>query len=83
MSAMTFAKKYGVCRDKAALLVSMLRTAGLNAYPVLVNVGTKKDEEVPDPVFNHAIVGVELTKGAIHAHGPDRRTRARFPAVVR
>jgi transglutaminase-like putative cysteine protease len=60
---MTFGKQYGVCRDKAALLVAMLRTAGLNAYPVLVNVGSKKDVEVPDADFNHAIVGVELKKG--------------------
>jgi transglutaminase-like putative cysteine protease len=60
---MTFAKQYGVCRDKAALLVAMLRTAGLKAYPVLVNVGSKKDEEVPDAGFNHAIVGVEMKKG--------------------
>jgi transglutaminase-like putative cysteine protease len=56
----TFEKKYGVCRDKAALLVSLLRTAGLPAYPVLINVGTKKDKEVADPGFNHAIVSVEL-----------------------
>src|ERR1035438_1854149 len=27
----TFEKKYGVCRDKAGLLVAMLREAGLNA----------------------------------------------------
>lgn len=60
---LTFDKKYGVCRDKAALLVAMLRTAGLNAYPVLVSVGWKKDKDVPDAGFNHAIAGVELTKG--------------------
>jgi len=60
---MTFAKQYGVCRDKAALLVAMLRAAGLKAYPVLVNVGSKKDEEVPDAGFNHAIVGIETTPG--------------------
>ena len=59
----TFAKQYGVCRDKAALLVTMLRTAGLNAYPVLVNVGSKKDPESPNADFNHAIAGVELKKG--------------------
>ena len=59
----TLAKQYGVCRDKAALLVAMLRAAGLNAYPVLVNVGSRMDEEVPDPNFNHAIAAVELTKG--------------------
>ncbi len=61
--SMTFAKQYGVCRDKAALLVEMLRIAGLNAYPVLINVESKKDHGVPDADFNHAIVGVELTKG--------------------
>jgi transglutaminase-like putative cysteine protease len=60
---MTFSKKYGVCRDKAGLLVAMLRTAGLNAYPVLVNVGSKKDPDVPDAGFNHAIVGLEQGDG--------------------
>ena len=57
---LTFENKYGVCRDKAALLVAMLRTAGFEAYPVLVNVGAKRDPDVPEPSFNHAIVGVEL-----------------------
>jgi len=42
-----------VCRDKAALLVAMLRKAGLPAYPVLVNYGEKKDQDVPNPFFNH------------------------------
>jgi transglutaminase-like putative cysteine protease len=60
---LTFAKQYGVCRDKAALLVAMLRAAGLKAYPVLVNVGSKKDPEVPDAGFNHAIVGIETSPG--------------------
>jgi transglutaminase-like putative cysteine protease len=60
---LTFNNKYGVCRDKAALLVSMLQAAGFKAYPVLVNVGTKRDQDVPEPAFNHAIVGVELKKG--------------------
>src|SRR5437016_1025113 len=60
---LTFNNKYGVCRDKAALLVAMLKAAGFNAYPVLVNVGTKRDQDVPEPGFNHAIVGVELKKG--------------------
>ena len=60
---LTFDNKYGVCRDKAALLVAMLKAAGFQAYPVLVNVGAKRDPEVPEPSFNHAIVGVELKKG--------------------
>ncbi|HVU35019.1 MAG TPA: DUF3857 domain-containing protein [Opitutaceae bacterium] len=61
--ALTFAKKYGVCRDKAALLVAMLRTAGFPAYPVLESYGWRKDAVVPDAAFNHAIVAVEQGKG--------------------
>jgi len=76
----TFGKKYGVCRDKAALLVSLLRTAGLNSYPVLINVGTKMDPEVPDPFFNHAIVSVELTRGKYVLMDPtDEHTRNLLP----
>ena len=77
---LTYAKKYGVCRDKAALLVSMLRTAGLKAYPVLVSVGSKKDKEVPDAGFNHAIAGVELTKGVYTLMDPtDEHARDLLP----
>jgi transglutaminase-like putative cysteine protease len=80
----TFDKKYGVCRDKAALLVSMLRLAGLNAYPVLVSVGTHKDSEVADPFFNHAIAGVELEKGHVILMDPtDENTRELLPASDR
>ncbi|MEI8289195.1 MAG: DUF3857 domain-containing protein [Verrucomicrobiota bacterium] len=81
---LTFEKNYGVCRDKAALLVAMLREAGLNAYPVLINVGTKRDAEVPDPGFNHAIVGVELEKGDYVLMDPtDENTRDLLPSTDR
>ena len=55
----TFDNRYGVCRDKAGLLVAMLRLAGFKAFPVLINVGAKLDPDVPQPFFNHAIVAVE------------------------
>ncbi|HEV2211658.1 MAG TPA: DUF3857 domain-containing protein [Verrucomicrobiae bacterium] len=77
----TFNKQYGVCRDKAALLVSLLRGAGLKAYPVLVNVGTHKDQEVPDADFNHAIVSVELKPRQYVLMDPtDENTRDLLPA---
>jgi transglutaminase-like putative cysteine protease len=77
---LTFDKKYGVCRDKAGLLVAMLRTAGLNAYPVLINVGTKRDPEVPDSYFNHAIACVELAKGKYTLMDPtDENTQDLLP----
>ena len=78
---LTFEKNYGVCRDKAALLVAMLREAGLDAYPVLINVGSKCDPEVPGPDFNHAIACVELKPGDYLLMDPtDENTRELLPA---
>ena len=57
--SLTFDNRYGVCRDKAALLVAMLRMAGIDAWPVLINVGPRKDPQVPQPYFNHAIVAAD------------------------
>src|SRR5574344_2151080 len=53
---LTFENRYGVCRDKAALLVAMLRVAGFKAFPTLISVGPKMDPVAPLPYFNHAIV---------------------------
>src|SRR5205085_2690590 len=54
----TFHNRYGVCRDKAALLTSMLRSAGFEAFPTLVSAGMKLDREAPSCFFNHAITAV-------------------------
>ncbi len=59
----TFENRYGVCRDKAALLASMLNEAGMKAYPVLIHNGNKMDKEVPTPFFNHAITAVRNSTG--------------------
>jgi hypothetical protein len=78
---LTFEKKYGVCRDKAGLLVAMLRTAGFDAYPVLTSVGSKRDPEIPDYFFNHAIVAVSLKPGEYILMDPtDENTRDLLPA---
>ncbi len=59
----TFETGTGVCRDKAALIVAMLRYAGIDANPVLFSVGPKLDKEVPLDYFNHEIAGVRLKNG--------------------
>ncbi len=61
---LTFQRRHGVCRDKAALLVGMLRTAGFKAAPVLIRVGDRLDREIPLPYFNHAIVAILDERGA-------------------
>ncbi len=58
-AGLTWQRGYGVCRDKAALLVALLRLADFEAYPVLISVGRKMDPEIPLPYFNHAIVAVK------------------------
>ena len=47
--SITFENRYGVCRDKAALLAAMLRLAQVEAFPVIIMAGPKKEEEVPQP----------------------------------
>ncbi len=59
----TFQRGHGVCRDKAALLAGMFRLIGEEAYPVLIYVGAKRDEEVPLPYFNHAITAIRESNG--------------------
>jgi len=79
----TFENKYGVCRDKAALLASMLRIAGFKAYPVIIMVGAKKDNEVPTPNFNHAITAVENDDGSyMLMDSTDENTKELFPAYL-
>ena len=61
--SLTYNQRYGVCRDKAALLAAMLEVAGIKAFPVLFMAGYPKDDEVPNNYFNHAITAVEDRPG--------------------
>ena len=79
----TFNNRYGVCRDKAALLVAMLRLAGFKAFPVLIHVGAKLDPDVPQPFFNHAIVAVERDSRAYLLMDPtNENTKDLFPSYL-
>ena len=54
----TFKNKYGVCKEKATLLIAMLREIGVKAEPVLIYRGSATiDIEIASPgLFNHMIV---------------------------
>jgi len=57
----TLSRKYGDCKDKAALMVAMLRTAKIPAYLALLDAGTREDVAPNLPgmgMFDHAIVYV-------------------------
>ena len=78
---LTFEQRYGVCRDKAALLVALLELAGFKAYPVLFMAGDPKDDEIPNGYFNHAVTAVELGKGNYVLMDPTyESTTELFPA---
>lgn len=62
-AAVTYRNKYGVCRDKAALMVTMLREAGIDADIALMNPSWKIDGDIAVDQFNHAIVSVPDGKG--------------------
>ncbi|HEV2456207.1 MAG TPA: DUF3857 and transglutaminase domain-containing protein, partial [Verrucomicrobiae bacterium] len=65
----------------AGLLVAMLRLAGFQAYPVLINIGAIRDMHVPQPDFDHAIACVELKKGEYTLMDPtDENTRDLLPS---
>ena len=65
-----FKYKYGDCKDKANLLISMLNKIGIRAYPALV--GTRGDVEA-DPLvptlatFDHMIVALPVSEGLLPA----------------
>ncbi|MDD5728233.1 MAG: DUF3857 domain-containing protein, partial [Victivallales bacterium] len=78
----TFKNRYGVCRDKAALLAGMLRLAGIKSYPVLI-ASDKKDQEVPNNFFGHAITSAITSEGkTILMDSTNESTREIFPAYL-
>jgi hypothetical protein len=80
---MTFENRHGVCRDKAALLAAMLRLGGFEAYPVLIMAGPKKDGEVPNVYFNHAITCVRNEDGSYQLmDSTDESTRDLLPSYL-
>lgn len=57
-----FKNKYGDCKDQAILLVTMLKEAGLSAYPVLISTRDYYNaaKDFPAIIFNHCIAAVEI-----------------------
>ena len=57
-----FMNKYGDCKDKTILLITMLKEIGIKAWPVLI--GTEDyynlEEDFPTIVFNHCITAINI-----------------------
>lgn len=59
---MTFRDRCGVCKDKAGMLITMLRAAGFNSYAAMTMAGSRIDY-IPADQFNHSVTAVQLHDG--------------------
>ena len=51
---MNFTDRCGVCKDKAGMLITLLRAAGFDAYPAMTMAGSRIDY-IPADQFNHCV----------------------------
>jgi transglutaminase-like putative cysteine protease len=61
--SVVFARRFGDCKDKSFLLVTILRALKIEAFPVLVNDRRRQELAELEPsatVFNHVLVQVNL-----------------------
>lgn len=68
-TAMNFNDRCGVCKDKAALLISFLRIAGFESYAAMTMAGSRI-EDIPADHFNHSVTVVKLSDGQYHLLDP-------------
>lgn len=66
---MTFGDRCGVCKDKAGMLITMLRAAGFNSYPAMTMAGSRIDR-IPADQFNHCVTVVQLRDSTYHLLDP-------------
>jgi hypothetical protein len=65
---MTFRDRCGVCKDKAGMLITMLRAAGFESYPAMTMAGSRIDR-IPADQFNHSVTLVKVD-GKYHLLDP-------------
>lgn len=78
-----FSRRFGDCKDKALLFVTILRTLGIEAYPVLVNTeccGTLEEWNPSAVAFDHAIAMVRLDGKTYWLDPTDRYQRGPLAA---
>ena len=66
---MTFSDRCGVCKDKAGMLITMLRSAGFESYAAMTMAGSRIDY-IPADQFNHSVTVVKLSDGKYHLLDP-------------
>lgn len=63
-SVETFHDRAGVCKDKAGILVTMLRVAGFDSFLVMT-MARQRVDRVPADQFNHAVTCIRWPDGSL------------------
>lgn len=66
---MNFTDRCGVCKDKAGMLITMLRAAGFEAYAAMTMAGERIDR-IPADQFNHSVCAVKHRDGRFEMLDP-------------
>ena len=66
---MNFTDRCGVCKDKAGMLVTMLRAAGFKAYAAMT-MAHERIDRIPADQFNHSVCAVQHRDGCYEMLDP-------------
>jgi hypothetical protein len=72
----TFADRCGVCKDKAGMLVTMLRVAGFESYLVMT-MARQRVDRIPADQFNHAVTCIRYPDGTLKLLDPTWMPKSR------
>lgn len=72
----TFRDRGGVCKDKAGMLVAMLRAAGYESH-IVMTMAWSRVEETPADQFNHAVTCVRMADGSLKLLDPTWMPKSR------
>ena len=68
-SDMIFEQRSGVCKDIAAMLITMMRAAGMDSYAAMTMAGSRIDD-LPADQFNHCVTALKLDDGRFRMYDP-------------
>ncbi len=66
---MIFEERAGVCKDIAGMLITMMRAAGIEAYPAMTMAGARVERIAADQ-FNHCVVARAMPDGSFKMYDP-------------
>jgi hypothetical protein len=72
----TFHDRAGVCKDKAGMLVGMLRVAGFDSYLVMT-MARQRVDRIPADQFNHAVSCIRKPDGTLMLLDPTWMPKSR------